>query len=85
MNRSISVLTTAAVLVITSLIGGGYVLQAYSQVASNQTNMTAGNTNASSMEGNITGANANNTNASAPHAANMTPEKVLGPNGTAPS
>ena len=40
--------------------------------------------NASSMEANITG-NANDTGMGAPHASNMTAEKVLAPNGTAPS
>ncbi len=37
------------------------------------------------MEANITGSNANDTGMGAPHASNMTPEKVLAPNGTAPS
>ena len=48
-------------------------------------NMTAMGSNASSMEANITGSNANDTGMGAPHASNMTPEKVLAPNGTAPS
>ncbi len=47
--------------------------------------MTATSSNASSMEANITGSNANDTGMGAPHASNMTPEKVLAPNGTAPS
>jgi hypothetical protein len=48
-------------------------------------NMTATSSNASSMELNITGSNANDTSMGAPHASNMTAEKVLAPNGTAPS
>ena len=48
-------------------------------------NMTQMSSNASSMEANITGSNANDTGMGAPHASNMTAEKVLAPNGTAPS
>ena len=50
-------------------------------------NMSAMSSNASSMEANITGSNANDTGMGmgAPHASNMTVEKVLAPNGTAPS
>ena len=48
--------------------------------------MTAMSSNASSMEANITGSNAKDTGMGmdAPHASNMTAEKVVS-NGTAPS
>ena len=48
-------------------------------------NMTATSSNANSMEANYISNNVNGTGMDAPHAANMTAEKVLAPNGTFPS
>ncbi|HEX9319166.1 MAG TPA: hypothetical protein VF884_09540 [Nitrososphaeraceae archaeon] len=79
---SVRMLTALVVLVIFSVVMSGYVTRTFSQMMSNSTNQT---NQSRSMGANITGANANNTNASAPHAANMTTEKVLAPNGTVPS
>lgn len=62
----------------------GQINKVFSQ-ANESSNMSAMSSNASSMEANITGSNANDTGMGAPHASNMTAEKVLAPNGTAPS
>jgi hypothetical protein len=62
----------------------GQISKVFSQT-NDSSNMTAMSSNASSMEANITGSNANDTGMGAPHASNMTAEKVLAPNGTAPS
>lgn len=62
----------------------GQLGKVYSQT-NESSNMSAMSSNASSMEANITGSNANDTGMGAPHASNMTAEKVLAANGTAPS
>ncbi len=88
--------TTKGAITITAIFLAGFVSisqagNVFSQGMSNESsnmpgsNMTAMSSNASSMEANITGSNANDTSMGAPHASNMTPEKVLAQNGTAPS
>jgi hypothetical protein len=62
----------------------GQIGKVFSQT-NESSNITVTSSNASSMEANITGSNANDTGTGAPHASNMTSEKVLAPNGTAPS
>jgi hypothetical protein len=80
---------TLATIAITAMFLAGFVAmgqigKVFSQTNENS-NMTAMSSNASSMEANITGTNANDTGMGASHASNMTAEKVLAPNGTAPS
>jgi hypothetical protein len=80
---------TFAAITITAMFLAGFVAIGQTDRVFSQTNessnMTAMSSNASSMEANITGSNANDTGMGAPHASNMTAEKVLAPNGTAPS
>ena len=82
----VSAITITAIF-LSGIVTTGQIGNVFSQTnqSSNMTgqNMTA--SNASSMEANITGSNANDTGMGAPHASNMTAEKVLAPNGTAPS
>ena len=78
----ISTITLIA-LFVSGLAVSGQMGKVYSQT-NESSNMSAMSSNASSMEANITG-NANDTGMGAPHASNMTAEKVLAPNGTAPS
>jgi hypothetical protein len=83
----VSAITITAVL-LSGIVSTGQIVNVFSQTnESSMTgqNMTATSSNASSMEANITGSNTNDTGMGAPHASNMTPEKVLAPNGTAPS
>jgi hypothetical protein len=79
----ISAITITAIF-ISGIVTTGQIGKVFSQT-NESSNMTATSSNASSMEANITGSNANDTGMGAPHASNMTPEKVLAPNGTAPS
>jgi hypothetical protein len=79
----ISTITVIA-LFATGLAVTGQMGKVFSQT-NESSNMSAMSSNASSMEANITGSNANDTGMGAPHASNMTAEKVLAPNGTAPS
>jgi hypothetical protein len=84
----VSAITMTAIF-LSGIVTTGQIGNVFSQTnqSSNMTgqNMTATSSNASSMEANITGSNANDTGMGAPHASNMTAEKVLAPNGTAPS
>ena len=77
----ISAITITAIF-LSGIVTTGQIGKVFSQ-ANESSNITATSSNASSMEANITGSNANDTGA--PHASNMTSEKVLAPNGTAPS
>ena len=79
----ISAITITAIF-ISGIVTTEQIGKVFSQT-NESSNMTATSSNASSMEANITGSNANDTGMGAPHASNMTPEKVLAPNGTAPS
>jgi predicted permease len=80
---------TFAAITITAIFLAGFVAIGQIDKVFSQTNesrnITAMSSNASSMQANITGSNANDTGMGAPHASNMTAEKVLAPNGTAPS
>jgi hypothetical protein len=81
--------TKYAAITITAMFLAGFVAigqidKVFSQT-NESSNMTAMSSNASSMEANITGGSSNDTGMGAPHASNMTAEKVLAPNGTAPS
>jgi hypothetical protein len=79
------ILTIAVIALLASgLAVTGQISKVFSQT-NESNNMSAMSSNASSMEANITGSNANDTGMGAPHASNMTAEKVLAPNGTAPS
>jgi len=78
----ISAITITAIF-ISGIVTTGQIGKVFSQT-NESSNMTATSSNASSMEANITGSNANDTGMDA-HASNMTPEKVLAPNGAAPS
>jgi hypothetical protein len=83
----VSAITITAVL-LSGIVSTGQIVNVFSQTnESSMTgqNMTATSSNASSIETNITGSNTNDTGMGAPHASNMTPEKVLAPNGTAPN
>lgn len=73
----------ASGLVVTGQIGN--VFSQTNESSDMSANMSATSSNASSMEANYTGSNVNGTGMDAPHAANMTAEKVLAPNGTVPS
>jgi hypothetical protein len=80
---TISAITMTAIF-LSGIVTTGQIGNVFSQT-NESSNMTAISSNASSMEANITGSNSNDTGMGAPHASNMTPEKVLSPNGTAPS
>jgi hypothetical protein len=75
----ISAITITAIF-LSGIVTTGQIGSVFSQTTESS-NMTA----TSSMEANITGSNSNDTGMGAPHASNMTPEKVLSPNGIAPS
>jgi hypothetical protein len=81
--------TTFAAITITAMFLAGFVAIGQVDKVFSQTNdsgnMTATSSNANSMEANYIGSNVNGTGMDAPHAANMTAEKVLAPNGTLPS
>jgi hypothetical protein len=79
----ISAITITAIFV-SGIVTTGQIGKVFSQT-NESSNITATSSNTSSMEANITGSNANDTGTGAPHASNMTSEKVLAPNGTAPS
>ncbi len=79
----ISAITITAIFV-SGIVTAGQIGKVFSQT-NESSNMTATSLNASSMEANYTGSNVNGTGMEAPHAANMTAEKVLAPNGTLPS
>jgi hypothetical protein len=87
-TRTIGMISTVTLIAIfaSGLAVTGLLGKVYSQT-NESSNMSAMSSNASSMEANITGSNANDTGMGmgAPHASNMTAEKVLAPNGTAPS
>src|SRR4029079_13378597 len=95
-TRTIGMISTVTLIAIfaSGLAVTGQLGKVYSQT-NESSNMSAMGSNASSMaacvanesarEANITGSNANDTGMGAPHASNMTAEKVLAPNGTAPS
>ena len=71
----ISAITITAIF-LSGLVTTGQIGNVFSQT-NESSNMTATSSNASSMEANITGSTANDTGMGAPHASNMTPEKVL--------
>jgi hypothetical protein len=81
--------TTFTAITITAMFLAGFVAIGQVDKVFSQTNdsgnMTATSSNANSMEANYIGSNVNGTGMDAPHAANMTAEKVLAPNGTLPS
>ena len=79
----VSAITITAIF-LGGVVTAGQIGNVFSQT-NESSNMTAMSSNASSMEANITGSNTNDTGMGAPHASNMTSEKVLTPNGTAPS
>jgi hypothetical protein len=77
-----TVVSTSALLLVISIstiVAAEHFGSAFSQVPSGG-NITASNTNATSMEANVTGANSNNTNQSAPTAANTTAANASAPN-----
>ena len=79
---------SAIALLASGLVVSGQIGNVFSQtneISDMSANMSATSSNASSMEANYTGSNVNGTGMDAPHAANMTAEKVLAPNGTVPS
>jgi hypothetical protein len=88
--KTIAIGTIGMISTITIVASGlavtGQMGKVFSQT-NESSNITAMSSNATSMEANITGSNTNDTGMGmdAPHASNMTAEKVLAPNGTAPS
>ena len=90
MKRNITVtIGIVSAITITAIFLSGIVTTGHIGIVFAQTNessnMAAMSSNATSMEANITGSNANDTGMGAPNASNMTAEKVMAPNGTAPS
>jgi hypothetical protein len=83
-NNTTFAAITIATMFLVGFVAIGQIDKVFSQT-NESSNMTAMSSNASSMEANITGSNVNETGMGAPHASNMTAEKVLAPNGTAPS
>ena len=79
----VSAITITAIF-LSGIVTTGHIGKVFAQT-NESSNMTAMSSNATSMEANITGSNANDTGMGAPHASNMTAEKVMTPNGTAPS
>jgi hypothetical protein len=79
----VSAITITAIF-LSGIVTTGQIGNVFSQT-NESSNITATSSNASSMEANYTGSNLNGTGMDAPHAANMTAEKVLAPNGTVPS